>query len=209
MAATDPHGAKRMTTFRRANATDATFLVPLFAESSGGVWPAVWKTCVTDGESAEEAAAKYLLDASNKLSLENTIVAELNGHRVGAMATYREVAVEPGRVDAIDERQMPADLAKALQPYRELSDPDSLFIAELCCLPTARGQGLGTRFLHHAKRDAGSRGLSRLTLRVFSENVGAVRLYERFGFRALDRRDVVPYPGFLVGGSVLLMSYAL
>ena len=198
-----------MTEFRPADATDAKFLVPLFAESSGGVWPAVWQTYAADSESTEDAAIKYLLDASNKLSVDNTIVAELSGNRVGAMATYRESAAQLGSVDSIGERSMPADLAAALQPYNELSDPDSLFIAELCCLPAARGIGLGTRFLGQAKQAAGLQGLSRLTLRVFSENAGALRLYERCGFQVVDRRDVVPHPSILVGGSVLLMSCAL
>lgn len=195
-----------MNRFRPADRADADFLVPLVAESSGGVWPAVWKALAYDGESVEASGTRYLADASNDLSIANTILAESDGIRIGAMISYREENVTPNGSESRDHSPLPRDLIEALKPYRDLSDPDSLFIAELCCLPEARGQGLGTQFLACARESAASRGLPRVSLRVFSDNVGAVRLYERSGFQIVDRRPVMPHPDIKVVGSVLLMS---
>ena len=97
-------------------------------------------------------------------------------------ARYREEGADAKGQEPGMESLLPSDLKVALRPYRELTEPGSLFIAELYCLPASRGQGLGSRFLDHAKETAASQGLSRVSLRVFSENVGAVRLYKRFGF---------------------------
>ena len=195
--------------FRPADRADADFLVSLVAESSGGVWPAIWNALAREGESVEASGTRYLADTSNDLSIANTILAESDGVRTGAMISYREKNVAPNASESRDHSRLPRDLTDALKPYRDLSDPDSLFIAELCCLPEARGQGLGTRFLACARESAASRGLPRVSLRVFSDNVGAVRLYERCGFQIVDRRPVVPHPDITVAGSVLLMSTAV
>lgn len=45
-----------------------------------------------------------------------------------------------------------------------------------------RGRGVGTRLLEHLLEWAPNRGFHRIELRVFSNNPGAIRLYERFGF---------------------------
>ena len=37
----------------RADRDDAGFLLALIAESSGGVWPAVWKALASENESVE------------------------------------------------------------------------------------------------------------------------------------------------------------
>ena len=158
---------------RQADRSDAGFLVPLIAESSGGVWPAVWKALADEGESTEDSGARYLADPANDLSVRNTILVESNGTRLGAMTCYREGQRPSGGQDSPDPSPVPEDLTRALLPYRELSDPNSLFIAEICFLPEARGQGLGARLLEHARNLAVEMELPALTLRVFSANTGA------------------------------------
>ena len=193
-----------MIEFRKAHVRDASFLVPLIEEASGGTWPAVWRASANEDESVEESGARYLVDVRNKLSVENTIVAEHEGTRIGMMCCYQENGGASGA-----PLSLPDDLISALTPYRQLSDPDSLFMAELCCLENSRGKGLGTRFVDRAKHDAIASGLPRVTLRVFSENTGAIRLYERCGFKVVDQRLVIAHPDIAMGGSVLLMSCAL
>jgi ribosomal protein S18 acetylase RimI-like enzyme len=195
-----------MIEFRQADARDALFMLPLIGEASGGVWPAVWNALANEGETVEESGARYVTDLSNKLSIENTIVAELEGARVGVMTRYQGEARVSDASGSDGHGVLPSELTSVLQPYRELSDPDSLFVAELCCLQQARGKGLGTKLLEQAKREAVSLRLPRVTLRVFSENAGAIRLYERSGFHKIGERAVIAHPDIVVGGSVLLMS---
>ena len=191
---------------RQADQNDARFLVPLIAESSGGVWPAVWKALANEGESIEASGARYLADPANDLSVRNTILIESNGARLGAMTSYREKHIPSSGHSSSDRSSLPVDLSKALLPYRELSDPNSLFIAEICFLPEARGKGLGTRLLEYARNLAIEMGLPSVTLRVFSENVGAIRLYERSGFQKVDKRPVIPHSDIKIAGFVYLMS---
>lgn len=191
---------------RPARPQDAAFMVPLVAESSGGVWPAMWHALARDGESTDAAGERYLADVSNDLSVRNAVVAASGTERLGMMIAYQEQA--PATAADTDSGLDPMLLA-ALAPYRELRDPDSLFIAELCCLPRARGQGLGGRLLAHAYERAAGSGLGAVSLRVFSENTGARRLYERSGFEVAGERAVIPHPAIRVGGSVLLMVRAV
>lgn len=76
--------------YRSAKKDDASFLVPLVAISSGGVWPAVWNALAYEGESIEDSGTRYLADPSNDLSVDNTTLAELDGKRIGALITYQE-----------------------------------------------------------------------------------------------------------------------
>ena len=192
--------------FRSADRADADFLVPLIGESSAGVWPAVWKALASENESVEASGARYLTNPTNDLSIKNTILVESEGTCIGAMISYQEDRIPSSDSNSGERLPLPAELVNALKPYRELSDPNSLFIAEICFLPQARGKGLGTRLLEYARDSAVDRGLPCVTLRVFSANAGAVRLYERFGFGIVDRRPVVPHPDITVAGCVYLMS---
>ena len=54
-----------MNNFRPAKSQDANILLSLVSESSGGVWPAIWKELARNGESIEAAGARYLVNAAN------------------------------------------------------------------------------------------------------------------------------------------------
>ena len=157
-------------------------------------------------ESIEASATRYLADPANDLSIRNATLVDSRGNCLGLIICYREGQTPPDEPCAPNHSPLPAALAAALQPYRELSDPDSLFIAEICCIPEARGMGLGSQLLKYANDLAVERGLPSVSLRVFSANTRAVRLYDRFGFKVIDERQVIPHPDIHITGSVYLMS---
>ena len=66
-------------------------------------------------------------------------------------------------------------------------------VASLVVSPSARGLGLGTALLERAEGTARDLGKSRMALSVIGENEGAIRLYERLGYRTAHRRT-----GFLI-----------
>ncbi len=49
--------------------------------------------------------------------------------------------------------------------------------------PSARGEGLGTVFMHFLHAAAKWRGAKRVRLKVYPENAAAVKLYEGLGYR--------------------------
>jgi [ribosomal protein S18]-alanine N-acetyltransferase len=59
---------------------------------------------------------------------------------------------------------------------------DEVHINNLAIRPAWRGQGLGTRLLRRVLTEARRLGARRATLEVRASNLGARRLYERFGF---------------------------
>lgn len=58
-------------------------------------------------------------------------------------------------------------------------------LANLAVSPAHRGQGVGEALLQHATRTLVDHGVRRLYLAVRTSNTGAIRLYERFGFRGI------------------------
>ncbi len=57
------------------------------------------------------------------------------------------------------------------------------FVAALFVAPGAQGHGIGRALLDHARARRGA-----LELEVYAENAGALRLYRRYGLRAVSRR---------------------
>lgn len=195
--------------FRSACSEDAAVLVPMIEESSGGVWPVMWKTLSNKTRSYNDIAADYLIDPSNQLSIANTLIAEHNGTIVGAVITYKENRTSASSGRNHFSANFPEELKNALQPYRELTVTDSLFIAELCTASEFRGLGVGKRMLVEVQKKALQNNYPTITLRVFSENLAAIRLYKYVGFKCIDRRAAISYPGIAVSGDVLLMQYVV
>ena len=79
------------------------------------------------------------------------------------------------------------------------------YICGMALFPEYRGEGLGTGMLELARQQAYQRGLEELSLIVFEQNAGAKRLYERHGFREVDRRPVIPRELIHYKGDALLM----
>lgn len=60
---------------------------------------------------------------------------------------------------------------------------DEAHINNVAVRPALRGQGLGARLLAYTLEEASRLGAPAATLEVRRSNVGAIRFYERFGFR--------------------------
>ena len=77
----------------------------------------------------------------------------------------------------------------------------------LAVAPEARRRGVATALLAAAEERARSRGVRKLSLRTFSTNPAAIRLYTRFGFQ----REGLLRGEFLIGGQyvddILLAKY--
>lgn len=63
--------------------------------------------------------------------------------------------------------------------------------------PSARGKGLGTELLRAAADFVREQGAEMLALEVLESNAGALRLYERLGFRTVERTLAAPVAGLV------------
>lgn len=77
-------------------------------------------------------------------------------------------------------------LGKAVVFFRRNSDVARLY--SIAVDGRARGRGLGKALLQAVERAAQRRGCTRLRLEVRQDNAGAIRLYERLGYRRFAAR---------------------
>ncbi len=185
-------------TFRAATRDDSRKIAELFRISSDGVTDYVWSVLAPEypGLTPIEIGATRYAREDSLFSYKNCVIAERGVEVVGMLLTF-PVTEEQGGSDE------PGD--PVLEPYG-MEVPGSLYVCSLAVFPGFRGRGLGTRMLALAREQASERGLDSLSLLVFEQNEGAVRLYERNGFRVLDRAAVVPHPLIHHTGDVLLMA---
>ncbi|MCD4784916.1 MAG: GNAT family N-acetyltransferase [Candidatus Eremiobacteraeota bacterium] len=66
---------------------------------------------------------------------------------------------------------------------------NDLYLSNIAVSPDFRGQGLGTKLLNVVSSIAKSRGCKRIVLDVETEKKGAIRLYQKFGYRITKKSD--------------------
>ncbi len=71
--------------------------------------------------------------------------------------------------------------------------PDEFVVDAIAVSEASRGLGLGTALMVRAEERAREMGKHKMTLQVIGENTGAIRLYERLGYRTVRTLN-----GFLV-----------
>jgi ribosomal protein S18 acetylase RimI-like enzyme len=187
--------------FRVATRADSREIAELFRISSDGVADYVWSTLTSEypGLTPVEIGARRYAGEEGRFSYKNCIMAERGGGVIGMLCTF---PIEEG--EGKPPSGEPAD--PILEPYERLEIPGSLYICSLAVFAGFRGMGLGTKMLSIAGEQARERGLGVLSLLVFEQNAGAVGLYERGGFRVVDRAPVVAHDLIHHTGDVLLMA---
>jgi ribosomal protein S18 acetylase RimI-like enzyme len=92
--------------------------------------------------------------------------------------TLVEVAEEDGRLAAYCLIVRGHRFDEQGEPHPERP----VFVSQLYCAPEMTGRGLGAALLEWAIAEARAWGADALQLSVFSENFGAQRFYQRYGF---------------------------
>lgn len=186
--------------FRWAQKEDCYRLAELAQMSSGGVIEYVWSLLDEAESSLLEIGERRFAREDTTLSYRQCVVAAVDDDVAGMLVSFAEANA------VTDYTALSPAAADVLAPYRELEAPDSYHICEMALLPQYQSQGLGTRLFEIAKGLARARGCAELSVRVFEQNIGAVRFYERLGCKEIDRRPVVPHELIRYTGDVLLMT---
>ena len=191
--------ASLLANFRTATKEDRYELAHLFRIASGGVADYMWSRLAPKypGLTPLEIGARRFAREESNFSYRNCVVAEQDGAVIGMLFTF---PIEEGQ----QAEGEPAD--PILKPYEELEMPGSFYICALALFAGFRGRGAGTKLLSIARKQAHQRGLGTLSLMVFEQNEGALKLYERNGFRVAGRAPVVGHELIDHTGDVLLMT---
>lgn len=125
-------------------------------------------------------------------SFENAIVAEQDGQVVGLAgavpaAQYHRGSTVPremlrrGPLFLLHLVPVIFALSRSSQP----PPPGTYYLGILSVTEPRRGQGIGTRLLEEIHRHAAAAGCSAVCLHAELNNAGALRLYERHGYRTV------------------------
>ncbi|MGL6208501.1 MAG: GNAT family N-acetyltransferase [Paracoccaceae bacterium] len=179
-----------MLTFRPATSADAADLAVLLDAASRRLVSWRWSTLAIPGQSWFEVGRQRILTLTgNQSHYTNWLIAEVGGVTVGALNAH----VVPQEVEETDL----STLDPVFHPLVELEPQTAgtFYIMGAAVFAEVRGLGYGTALLDQATAMARARGLSRLSRITESFNEGARRLYLRYGFRDLDARPFVAFPG--------------
>lgn len=161
-----------------------------------------WALSRKPGQSALEYGAEKAASDAQNFSYKNAHLALVDsGRRVaGMLLGYR--LPEPSGQDSLD------GLPAFIRPLVELEQcvPGSYYINMLATYPAYRNQGVGKALMEQVDTWAGEAGCDLISIEVFEENAGALRLYQQLGYQMIDHRDVVPHECYPYGGRVVLLT---
>jgi ribosomal protein S18 acetylase RimI-like enzyme len=184
---------------RRATRKDARALAELIEYAGHGIPGYLWSRSAKEGQPPIEVGIERVLREEANFSYRNAVVADVDGRVAAMMLAYRLPEHTNVNLDELP------DLLRPLEEL-ELKVPGTFYINALAAYPEYRGLGLGTRLLEAARTLASEAGCNELSLEVFEQNEGAVRLYERHGYQEIARLPVVPHPSYSYDGDVVLMT---
>ncbi len=172
----------RTSTIRPAERADADRLAQLINYAGEGLPLHYWGTLAAAGEDPWLIGRERAARDTGAFSWRHATVAESGGEVAACLVTYVIDAPPPQP----DYSAMPSMFV----PIQQLEDmaAGSQYVSVLAARPQFRGMGLGTALLDLAEREAEGRLLS---LVVADNNTGAMRLYERHGYRRNATRPMV------------------
>ena len=185
--------------FRPARRTDATALAMLVDIAGEGMPSYMWSGMKAPGQSLLEFGRSRAQRDTGGFSWRNGTVAEIEGEVAACLIDYR--------IDDPYDAGNPDELPPFVRPLVQLEAkaPGSWYVNVLAAFPEFRGRGLGAHLLAVAEERARQNKARELSLIVASENVGAVGLYGRTGYRETARAPLVAFPGCAHGGDLVLM----
>lgn len=180
----------RTIAIRRATADDAETLARLIDIAGEGIPNWLWSARTGPGQFPLDVGAERARRETGGFSYRNARLAVRHGEVAGMVLAY------PIEAPAEADRAAVPNLPEPIRPMVELehASAGTYYINALAVFPGRRGRGLGTALLGAAEDLARTAGHERMSIQVFEQNEGAVRLYRRHGFGEADARPVLSHP---------------
>ncbi|MEM0949901.1 MAG: GNAT family N-acetyltransferase [Pseudomonadota bacterium] len=188
---------------RQAAPKDARTLAKLIDIAGEGIPNWLWSRHYIDGKSPLDVGEKRAKRASGGFSYTNALIAEDEGVPVGMVLSY---AIH----EAPDDN--PRDLPLPIAPFVALEklSVGTWYVNALAVFANKRGSGTGSRLLQAAEDLGVANGSKAMSIQVYEQNVGAVRLYTNFGYEIAAREPVRLHPCQpYYTGDVLLLTKPL
>jgi len=180
---------------RPARKEECETIARFYQMSSDGVADYIWTKLAEPGENPIEVGARRYARENTEFSYQNCWFATLEDKPIAMLFAFH-MAVDPTYEES----------DPVLQHYAKLEEDCSYYISGVAVEPEHRGKRIGQMLMGKAHTEATNARLERISLLVFEQNEGAVRLYEKLGFKVIGRADVYPHELIHFTGEVLLMS---
>lgn len=136
------------------------------------------------GEKETEKIRNVLSDLfhqeNNRLSYQNSIVAEVDGNVAGILVAYSGDDAE--KLDRPILERLKKKGKNHIESFDQEADKGDYYIDTVSVGPDFQGRGIGTILIQKAEQVAQDKGFTRVTLNVAEDNPGAKRLYEKLGY---------------------------
>ncbi|MEM7076922.1 MAG: GNAT family N-acetyltransferase [Pseudomonadota bacterium] len=172
---------------RAATKQDGLALAKLIDIAGEGIPSWVWGKLCGDGQAPLTIGTERARRETGGFSYTHALLAQQNGHPAGMVLSYPLLA---------GPQDDPDDLPAPIAPFVELEkhSVDTWFINALAVFASHRNAGIGQRLIAAAEGLARSNGYARMSIQVYEQNSGAVRLYERLGYKRANRASVRHHP---------------
>ena len=188
-------------TIRQATIGDARHLARFSIMAHGGCNEAIYDGLVP-GQSIESVLKPSYSQSGTTAFYENHWIEEQDGRVAGGMHAF---AFDNWENDPPDPR-VPEERYGIFQPFIDLPAHGTYYVNVLSTYPEFCRRGIASSLLSLACEQAKEKAFTVISLYVFAENVGALTLYEKMGFKVVGREPVVEHPLILYKGEVFLMS---
>tara|TARA_Y100001960_G_C14494701_1_gene738495 strand:- start:194 stop:793 length:600 start_codon:yes stop_codon:yes gene_type:complete len=185
---------------RPARVADIPHLAHALMEASGGLVEAVYERAIPDRET--HLIVEHLFSRPDgTTAIKHCLVAEDDGNVLGSIHAFPMDDMGDGPPDLL----VSEDRYGLFEPFMKMHADGSYYIMAVSVYPDAQGHGTGSRLIAEAEDAARAKGFKQMSLNVFAENEGAVRLYRSLGYVECAREPAVPHDKIRYGGDVLLM----
>ena len=188
--------ALRIENAQKYHAKDIAYLTNLAGE---GMPAYIWSAMIKNGDTAIDVGASRALRQTGNFSYTNVRVCLDGDNVLGMLLGYPQ----PDPYETGDLSDMPA-MIKPLVELEALA-PGSWYINAIATYELYQGKGVASRLMLDTEQIALTAGCDAITLICASENLVAKNLYYNLGFREVDSREVVGYPGCEHTGEWVLM----
>jgi ribosomal protein S18 acetylase RimI-like enzyme len=193
------------TEIRRATADDIPHLARFQIAAAGG-YNEIFYDGLAPDRSLESLVEPQFAVPNTVPFYENHWVAVCDGRIAGGVHAFpfEDVAKFPEDPLVPKERY-----AMVTDMYDRLTAPGTYNVYVLAVYPEFHGMGVGSTLLSLGLRHGAESGFTECSLHVFAENVAAVALYEKHGFKEASRYPVTRHPLLYHPGDMLLMTCAV
>ena len=180
--------------------SDCRALAKLALMAGEGIPAFFWAQSQQPGQDIIDVGATNLTSETENFSYRNAHVAIIGGEIAGMLLAYR--LPEADAAENLDE------LPEFIRPLVELEQcvPGSFYINMVATFPAHRNRSVGSALMGMVDQLAIKAGCDEISIEVFEQNEGALRLYKRLGYTQKATRDIIPHSSHPYQGKIVLLT---